>query len=88
MLSGVYCGLFKYSSIDGHLACFHYFTVINAAAMTMFYIPHFMCIDISIRQKPRSGVAGSQDKCPVILMNTGKSPFLALYHSVLLATGG
>ena len=50
------CHIFIFSSVDGHLGCFHVLAVVNSAAMnTEFYLfklvfPEYM---------PSSGVAGS-----------------------------
>ena len=49
---------FIYSSVDGHLGCFHVLAIVNSAAVNN-EIHVSLSILVSIGYMPRSGIAGS-----------------------------
>ena len=51
---------FTYSSVDGHLGCFHVLSVVNSAVMNTGVHVSFWTMFFS-RPMPRSGIAGSYD---------------------------
>ena len=53
----MYYNFFIYSSIDGHLGCFHVLAIENSAAMNNGV--HSLSILVSSGYMPRSGIAGS-----------------------------
>ena len=54
----MYYNFFIYSSIDGHLGCFHVLAIENSAAMNNGIHVSFSVL-VSSRYMPRSGIAGS-----------------------------
>ena len=54
----MYHNFFIYSSVDGHLGCFHVLATVNSAAMNNG-IPVPFSILASLGYIPRSGIAGS-----------------------------
>ena len=42
------CHIFIYSSVDGHLGCFHVLGIINNAAMNIGVFVHFSNYDFSL----------------------------------------
>ena len=54
----VYVPKLLYSSVDGHLGCFHVIAVVNSAAMNSGIYVSFSIL-ISSGCMPRSGIAGS-----------------------------
>ena len=54
--------LFTYSSVDGHLGCFHVLAVVSNAAMSMgVQVFLWLSAFVSFRYSPRNGNAGSHD---------------------------
>ena len=49
---------FMYSSVDGHLGCFHVLAIVNSAAMNTGVHISFQ-IMVFFRYMPRCGIAGS-----------------------------
>ena len=49
---------FIYSSVSGHLGCFHVLTIVNSAAMNIWVHVSFQIIVLS-GYRPRNGIAGS-----------------------------
>ena len=54
----MYHRFFIYSSVDGHLGCFHVLAIVNSAAVNIGVHVSFSVL-ISSRHMPRSGIAGS-----------------------------
>ena len=50
--------LYPFTSVDGHLGCFHVLAIVNSAAMNIGVHVSFWIIVLS-RYTPRSGIAGS-----------------------------
>ena len=53
----VYHNFFIYSSVDGHLGCFHVLATVNSAAMNNGVHVSFSIL-VSSGYMPRSGIAG------------------------------
>ena len=56
----MYHNFFIYSSVDGHLGCFHVLAIVNSAAMNSGIHVSFSIL-ISSGHMPRSGIVGSYD---------------------------
>ena len=54
----IYRIFFIYSSVDGHLSCFHILSIVNSATMNIGVHVYFWIIVLS-RYLPRTGIAGS-----------------------------
>ena len=54
----MYHNFFTYSSVDGHLGCFHVLAIVNSAAMNNWIHVSFSIL-VSSGYMPRSGTAGS-----------------------------
>ena len=54
----MYQNFFIYSSVDGHLGCFHVLAIVNSAAMNNEIHMSFSIL-VSSGYMPRSGIAGS-----------------------------
>ena len=54
----MYHSFFIYSSVDGHLGCFHFLAIVNSAAMNSG-IHVSLSVLVSSGYMPRSGIAGS-----------------------------
>ena len=54
----MYHNFFIYSSVDGHLDCFHVLAIVNSAALNNGKRVSFSIL-ISSEYMPRSGIAGS-----------------------------
>ena len=51
---------FIYSSVDGHLGCFHILAVVNIAAMNIgVHVSIWITVFVLFKYIPRSGIAGS-----------------------------
>ena len=56
----IYCIFFIYSSVDGHLGCFHVLAIVNNAAVNIGGACTFLnSTFVLFRYMPRSGIAGS-----------------------------
>ena len=53
----MYYRVFTYSSVDGHLVCFHVLAIVNNAAMNTGVHVSFSTL-VSSGYMPRSGIAG------------------------------
>ena len=58
----MYHNFFIYSSVDGHLGCFHVLAVVNSAAMNSGIHMSFSIL-VSLGYMPRGGIAGSYGDC-------------------------
>ena len=58
----MYHNFFIYSSVHGHLGCFHVPTIVNSAAMNNGIHVSFSVL-VSSGYVPRNGIAGSYDGC-------------------------
>ena len=54
----IYHNFFIYSSVDGHLGCFHVLAIVNSAAVNNGIHVSFSIL-VSSGYMPRSGIAGS-----------------------------
>ena len=52
------CTMSSFSSVDGHLVCFHVLAIVNSAALNIGVHVSFRTM-IFFRYMPRSGLAGS-----------------------------
>ena len=56
----IYISHFLYSSVDGHLGCFHILAIVNNAAMnTGVHVSFQISVFVFFGYIPRSGIAGS-----------------------------
>ena len=56
------CHIFIYSSVDGHLGCFHVLAIVNRAAMNLG-VRDSLWIMVFSGYMPSSGIAGSYGSC-------------------------
>ena len=61
----VYHIFFVHLSVDGHLGCFHVFTIVNSAAVNIGVHVSFQ-IRVFSGYMPRSGIAGSYDNSVLV----------------------
>ena len=59
----MYHNFFIYSSVDGHLGCFHVLAIVNSAAVSTGVHVSFLVL-VSSGYMPRSGIDGSYGLVP------------------------
>ena len=77
----IYHIFFIYSSVDGHLGCFHILTTVNSAAVNIgMHVSFQISVLVFFRYVSRNGIAGSYDSSIFVFF------FFFWETSILLST--